>query len=158
VVAGPDAMEQVLHPGGGVGDAELLFDPGPHLVSVVEAPLGDLPLEPLDLGGSEPTGIAPIVQGAEFVQALVAEDPQPLADLACRDPRQFGDLFTGPSGIAPEDGRQPLVDPTVLGLPSSFIDLVSLLSGQTDGLHRPPSLPPLRLQSSRLNLKHPLEL
>jgi hypothetical protein len=51
-----------------------------------------------------------------------------------------------------------LIDPTVLGLPSSFIDLVSLLSSQPDGLHRPPSLPPLRLQSSRLNLEPTLEL
>src|SRR5262249_32960736 len=124
----------------------------------VEAPLGDLPLEPLDLGGSEPTGIAAIVQGAEFVQALVAEDPQPLADLACRGPRQFGDLFTGPPGIAPEHRRQPLVDPTVLGLPSSFMDLVPLPSSQPDALHRPPSLPPWRLQLSRLNPKPPLEL
>ena len=75
MVAGPDPVQQVLHPGGGVGDAELRLDPGPHLVGVVEAPLGDLLLEPLDVGGSQPTGIAPIVQGAEFVQALVAEDP-----------------------------------------------------------------------------------
>ena len=38
VVAGADAVQQVLHPGGGVGDAELLLDPGPHLVGVVEGP------------------------------------------------------------------------------------------------------------------------
>src|SRR5262249_61929732 len=74
VVAGPDAMEQVLHPGGGIGDAELLLDPGSHLVGVVEGPPGDLLLESFYLGGAEPTGIAPVVQGAECVQSLVAED------------------------------------------------------------------------------------
>src|SRR5262249_27536878 len=116
--AGADPAQQVLDPRGGGGDPERLLDPGPHRVGVMEAPLGDLRLEPLHLGGAEPTGTAPIVPGAECVQSLVAEDPQPLADLACRDPRQFGDLFTGPSGVAPEDGRQPLVHPTVLGLPS----------------------------------------
>ena len=149
VVAGADAAEQVLHAGGRVGDAEGLLDPGAHLVGVVEAPPGDLLLESLDLGGAEPTGIAPVVEGAECVQSLVAEDPQPLADLACRDARQFGDLFPGPSGIDPEDGRQPLVDATVLGSPSSFLDVVSLLISQADDLHRPPSLPPLRPRSSR---------
>ena len=71
MVAGPDAVQQVLHPGGGVSDAEVLLDPGPHLLGVVEAPLGDLLLELLDLGGSQPTGIAPVVQGTQLVQVPV---------------------------------------------------------------------------------------
>src|SRR3954470_17347853 len=85
VVAGPDAVQQVLHPGGGVSDPELLLDPGPHLIGVVEAPLGDLLLESLDLSGSQPTGIASIVQGTQLVQAFVAGDAEPVPDLAAGD-------------------------------------------------------------------------
>jgi hypothetical protein len=57
-------MEQVLHSGSGVGDAELLLDPGPHRLGIVEGPLGDLLLESLDSSGPQPTGITPVVQGA----------------------------------------------------------------------------------------------
>jgi hypothetical protein len=57
-------MEQVLHSGSGVGDAELLLDPGPHRLGIVEGPLGDLLLESLDSRGPQPTGITPVVQGA----------------------------------------------------------------------------------------------
>jgi hypothetical protein len=42
-----------------------------------------------------------------------------------------------------------LVDPTVLGLSSSLSDQSPLLISQADDLHRPRSLPPLRLRSSR---------
>src|SRR5262249_18881686 len=94
VVAGADAMEQVLHPGGGGGDAELLLDPGPPLLGVVGGPLGDLLSEPLDLGGPQPTRITPVVQGTQLVQALIAVDAEPVADLAGRDAQQFSDPFT----------------------------------------------------------------
>ena len=52
VIAGPDAVHQVPHPAGGVGDAEVFLDPGPHLLGVVEDPFGDLLLELLHLSGS----------------------------------------------------------------------------------------------------------
>ena len=80
MVAGPDPMQQVLRPGGRVGHAELLLDPGPYLVGIVEGPLGDLLPEPLDLCGPQPTGITPVVQGTQLVQALVAEDAEPVSD------------------------------------------------------------------------------
>src|SRR5512133_3536120 len=35
--------------------------PGPHLLGIVEDPRGDLLPELLDLGRSEPTGVAPVV-------------------------------------------------------------------------------------------------
>lgn len=149
MVAGADAMEQVLDPRGGVGDAELLPDPGPHLVGVVEGPLGDLLPEPIDLSGPQPTGIAPVVQRAQLLQALVAEDAEPVADLATGDAQQLGDLLPGAPLIDPQEGGEALEDAAVVGLPSSFTDLLPLLSGQPDDLHRPPSLPPLRLRPPR---------
>src|SRR5512135_3449036 len=138
VVVRPDAVQQVLHPRGGVADPEMLLDPGPHLLGVVEAPLGDLLLELLDLGGSQPTGVAVIVQGTQLVQALVAEDAEPVPDLAAGDAQQLGHLFPGASFVDPEEGGQPLEDAAVAGLPSPLLDLLTLLGTQHDGLHRSP--------------------
>src|SRR3954453_12982238 len=70
VVAGPDPAEHVLDARGRVGHAQGVLHPGADLLGVVERPRGDLPLEPLDLGGPETTGIAPVVQGAEFLEPL----------------------------------------------------------------------------------------
>ena len=141
MVAGPDAMQQVLHTGGGVGDAELLLDPGPHLLGIVEDPRGDLLPELLDLGRSEPTGIAPVVQGTELIQALVAVDAEPVPDLATGDTQQLGDLFPSASFIDPEEGRETLEDATLAGLTPPLQDLLALLDIQCDGLHH---LPPSR--------------
>ena len=82
MVAGPDPPEQLLDTRGRVGHAEGVLDPGADLLGVVEDARGDLVLELLDLSRSELAGVAPIVQGAEFVEPLVAEDAKPLADLA----------------------------------------------------------------------------
>src|SRR3954454_8855218 len=138
VLAGPDPVEQLLDARGRVRHTESLLDPGADLFGGVKRPLGDLLLESLDLGRSEATGITSVVQGAEWVQALVAEDAEPLPDLACGDPHQFGDLLSGSSGIAPEHRREALVDPSVLGVSPSLLDLVPLRISQLDGLHRPP--------------------
>ena len=96
------------------------MDPGADLLGVVEGPGCDLLLESLDLRRPEAARIAPLVQGAEFVQPLVAEDAEPLPDLAGGDLQQFGDLLSGPPAIAPEDRREPLVNPPVLGLSPSL--------------------------------------
>src|SRR4051794_917631 len=145
VVAGSDAVEQFLDARGRVGHTEGVLDPGADLLGGVKRPPGDLLLELLDLGRSEATGITPVVQGAEFGQALVAEDAEPLPDLASGDPHQFGDLLSGPSVIAPEHRREPLEDPPVLGVSPSLADVFPLLESQPDRLHR--SVPP----TSRLN-------
>src|SRR5436305_8240624 len=91
----------------------------------------------LDLGGPQATGVALVVQGAELIEPLVAQDPEPLTDLACRDAHQSGDLLSGSPVIAPEDRREPLVDPPVLGLSPSLADLFALLGSQLDRLHHP---------------------
>ena len=130
MVAGPDPMEQVLHPGGGVGDTEVLLDPGPHLIGVVETPLGDLLLEPLDLGGSQPTGIAPVVQCAQLVQALVAGDAEPIADLAAGDAQEVRHLFPCAPLVDPQEGGEALEDATVAGLSPPVLDLLALLGVQ----------------------------
>src|SRR4051794_17342687 len=122
VVAGPDPAEQVLDARDRVGHAQGLLHPGADLLSVVERPRGYLPLEPLDLGRSEATRVALVVQGAELLQPLVAEDAEPLADLAGGDPRQLSGLLPSPPVIDPEQDREALIDPAVLRGPSSFFD------------------------------------
>src|SRR4029079_7066147 len=95
VEAGPDPAEQVLDARGRVGHSEGRLDPGADLVGVVEHPLGDLLLEPPDLGRPAAARIAVVVQGAEWIEPLVAEDAEPLADLASGDTKQCGDLLSG---------------------------------------------------------------
>src|SRR5512135_261340 len=119
-------MQQVLHTGGGVGDAELLLDPGPHLLGIVEGPRGDLLPELLDLGRSKPTAIAPVVQGTQWIQALVAGDTKPVPELAAEDTQQLGDLFPSASFIDPEEGGETLEDATLAGLSSPLQDLLAL--------------------------------
>ena len=138
MVAGADAMEQVLHPGGGVGDAELLLDPGPHLLGIVEGPLGDLLSEPLDLGGPQPTGITPVVSGAQLVQALVAVDAEPVADLTAGDAQEVGHSLPSAPLIDPQESGQALEDAAVVGLSPAVLDLLASLGTQCDGLHRAP--------------------
>lgn len=67
-----------------------------------------------------------VVEGVEFVRAHVAEDADPLADLAGGDADQSGDLLSGPADIAPEDRREALVDPPVLGVSPSLADVIPL--------------------------------
>src|SRR3954453_16073480 len=81
--------------GDGVSHAEGRLDPGADLLGVVERPRLDLLPESLDLGRPEATGIALVVQGAELIEPLVAEDAKPLPDLAGRDSHQLGDLLPG---------------------------------------------------------------
>src|SRR5512135_2037805 len=145
-------MQPVLHPRRRVSNTEMLLDPGPHLLSVVEGPLGDLLLELLDLSGSQPTGISPIVQGAPRVPTLVAEDAEPVPDLAAGDAQQLGDLLACSSFGDPQQGREPLEDAAVADLPSSLLNLLALLGTQHDGLHRSPPGRSTRPQLSALDL------
>src|SRR5947209_5754291 len=130
VEAGPDPAEQVLDARGRVGHAEVRFDPVADLVGVVEDARLDLLPDSLDLGRSQAARVALVVQGAEFIEPLVAEDPEPLADLAGRDAHRSGDLLSGSPVIAPEDRREPPEDPPVLGLSPSLADVVPLLRSQ----------------------------
>src|SRR4051795_3710397 len=155
VVAGPDPVEQLLDARGRIGHTEGVVDPGADLLGGVKRPLGDLLLELFDLGRSEATGITLVVQRAEFHQPLVAEDAEPLPDLACGDPHQFGDLLSGSSGIAPEHRREALVDPPVLGVSPSLLDVVPLRISQLDGLHRSPPYRPCGSGPRRVTPKSP---
>ena len=138
MVAGTDPVQQILHPGRRVGDTELLLDPGPHLHGVVKGPFGDLLAQLLDLCGSQPTGITVIVHGTQLVQALVAEDAEPVPDLAAGDPQQLGHLVPGASLVDPQQGGETLEDAAVGGLSPPFLDLLALLGTQRDGINRSP--------------------
>src|SRR5205823_14477692 len=104
--------------------------------------LGDLMLASLDLRRPEPAGVAFVVLRAALVQPFVAGGPQPLPELACRDPEQGGDLHAGSSLVDTEYGGEALVDPPVRGLSPSLAALFPLSRSQLDGLHRTPSRHP----------------
>src|SRR4051794_15770111 len=96
VVAGPDPMEPVLDTRSRRGDVEGVPDPITHLLGVVKHPAGDRFLERFDLGRPEAAGVTAGVERAELVQAAIADDAEPLADLASRDAQQRGDLLASP--------------------------------------------------------------
>jgi hypothetical protein len=97
------------------------------LLGRVKSALGDLVLELVDLGGSESSGIALVMRGAELLQSLVAEDAEPLADLAWGDPHQVSDLLPSPPVVDPEQHGEALIDPAILGSSPSVFDVFALL-------------------------------
>ena len=108
--------------------------------------------ELFDLVRGEFAGVALVVEGAEGVEPLVAEDAEPFAQLAEADPQQLGDFFTGFARGDGQDGGEALVDTPVQGFLASPFDLLALLGGQDnrfhgrmrglgDGSFRLPSLP-----------------
>ena len=83
-----------------------------------------------------------ITRGASFVTIIIlqalAEDAEPVPDLAAGDPQQLGHLVPGASLVDPPQGGEPLEDAAVAGLSPPFLDLLALLGTQRDGLHRSP--------------------
>src|SRR4051812_36650227 len=92
VVADADAPEQILHPAGRVGDAESLPDPVADVIRITKAAGADFGLELIDLVRGKFARVALVVQGAEGVEALVAIDTKPFAQLAEADQQQLSDF------------------------------------------------------------------
>jgi hypothetical protein len=104
-------------------------------------------LEELSRSGEGAPGLTPgaafVVQGAKLVDALGAEDAEPVTDLAAGDTQQVGHLLTSLPLVDPHQGRETLVNAPVVGLLPPPLDLLTLLATQLDRLHR--SLPPTLL-------------
>src|SRR5512135_77940 len=125
VVAGPDATQQRLDPALGGVDMERLLDPGGDLADVVEASGLDLGLEALDLGATELTGVALVVERDEPIEPLGAVGADPLADLTWSDPEELGDPLLRHPVVEPEQGAEAGEDPSVRDLLPAFLDLGS---------------------------------
>src|SRR5262249_51143841 len=136
VVADADAFEQVFDPGGRIADGEGGLEPVAELGGVAEATGADLALELLDLAGGEFTGVALVVDLAEDVEAFVAVDAEPVAQLGKADAEQLGDLFPGLASADRQDRGEALVDAPVKGPLASPFDFLPLLRGQLNRLHR----------------------
>jgi hypothetical protein len=95
VIARAGEARQVLDAAGGIRDPEHLLDPEADLIGGAEAPRADLLLEMFHLSGGEVARVAPVMQGAEGVEAAVAEQAQPLGELPHTAAEQVGDLETG---------------------------------------------------------------
>jgi hypothetical protein len=117
VVAGAHAAQQALDAAGGVRDPERLLDPEADLIGVAEAPRADLLLKALDLSGGQVSWVAPVVKGAEGMEAAVAEQAQPLGELTYAAAEQVGDLEMGLAVGNPKNGREALL---VRGQRTSF--------------------------------------
>ena len=106
-----------------------------NLVRVPEAARADLVSESIDLVGGEIARIAPVVEGAEGIQPLVAEDAEPFAQLAEADPQHVGGFITALAFGDDQEGSQALVDTPVECPLASSLDLPSLLWSQDNRLH-----------------------
>ena len=126
-------------PLGCVPDPERLLDPEADLIGVAEAPRADLLLEALDLSGGEVPRVALVMQGAEGIEAAVAEQAQPLGELPHAAAEQVGDLETGLAVGDPEHGGEALVEALVVRLVAAALEFLSLLRVEVNRLHRPPS-------------------
>ena len=74
---------------------ERLRQPVANLIRVAKATCADFVFELGNLVGGEVAWITLVVEGAEGVQALVAEDTEPVAQLGETDPQQVGDFCSG---------------------------------------------------------------
>ena len=63
----------------------------------------------------ELAGVAPEPEGAEGIQPPVAEEAEPVADLACGDAEEVGDLLSGAAVGDPQDGTEAVGHPLVQG-------------------------------------------
>ena len=79
------------------------------------------------------------MQGAEGIEAAVAEQAQPLGELPHAAAEQVGDLATGLAVGDPEHGGEALVDAFVVGLVAAALEFLPLLRVELNRLHRAPS-------------------
>src|SRR5205814_8779329 len=80
-----------------------------------------------------------LMQGAEGIEAAVAEEAQPLGELAHAAAEQVGDLETGLAIGNPKHGREALVEPPVVGMVAASLEFSPLLRVEMNRLHRAPS-------------------
>jgi hypothetical protein len=80
--------------------------------------------------------VAPAVQGAEGVVAAVAEQAQPLGELAHTAAEKVRDLATGLAVGDPEHGGEALEDTLVVGLVAAALEFLALLQVEGNWLHR----------------------
>src|SRR5512135_435201 len=140
VVTGPDATQQRLEPALGVADLERLLDPGGDLADVVEASGLDCGLEALDLGATELTGVALVVERGEPIEPLGAVGADPLADLTRSDPEELGDPLLSHPVVEPEQGAEAGEAPSVRDLLPAFLDLGSGTGVQGEGRTHDPAI------------------
>ena len=106
-----------------------------NLVGVAEAAGADFGFELFDLVRGEFARIALVVEGAEGVEPLVAEDPEPFAQLAEADPQQVSGFFPAVALGDGQDGGEALVNAPVKGRLASSFDLPPLPGGQDNRFH-----------------------
>ena len=79
------------------------------------------------------------MQGAEGIDAPVAEQSQPLGELAHAAAEQVGDLATGLAVGDPEHGGKAFVQALVAGFVAAPLEFLALLRVELNWLHRAPS-------------------
>src|SRR5262245_36589847 len=139
VVAGADAAHQLLDATGGVQDTERFLDPEADLIGVAEATGADLLLETLNLSGGEVARVAPVVKGAEGIEAAVAEPAQPLGERTHAAAEQIGNLESGLAVGDPEHGGEAFVEALVVRLVAAALEFLALLRVEENRLHLAPS-------------------
>jgi len=79
------------------------------------------------------------MEGTEGVGPLVAEEAQPLGDLAHAATEEVGDIKAVLAAGDPEDGREALVDALVMRLVATAFKFLALLWVKVNRLHWAPS-------------------
>src|SRR5262249_24288059 len=135
VVADTEPFQHVVDATGRVADAESRVNPVADLGGCAEAALCDFVLWQLDLVRGGMTGVALVMEGAEGIEPLVAEDAEPFTQLGKADAQQLGDLLTGFARGDRQDGGEALIDAPIQSLLPLPFDLLALLISQDNPLH-----------------------
>src|SRR5262249_2518961 len=79
--------------------------------------------------------VALVVESTQSVEALVAIDPEPFAQLGEANPQQMSDCFPAVILGNGQDGSEALVDTPIKGFFAASVEFPPLLGGQDNRFH-----------------------
>jgi hypothetical protein len=126
VEAAADAMQEAFGAAERVIALQGLQEVFLHLASAVELAGGHFLLELVDLARCQVADIALVVQDEQSVEALVAEDAQPIAQATLAHMQEVSDLRDGFTIIEPKQCEESLLDLARKVGTKEFLDLTSL--------------------------------
>ena len=124
--AAADAMQEAFGAAERVIALKVIQEVFLHLASAVELAGGNFLLDLFDLAWGQIADVALVVQDEQGVEALVAEDAQPIAQATLAHMQQASDLMADFTLIEPKQCEESLLHLTRNVGTKEFLDLTSL--------------------------------
>ena len=126
VEAAADAMQEAFGAAERVITLKTIQEVSLHLASAVELAGSNFLLDLFDLARGQVADVALVVQDEQSVEALVAEDAQPIAQATLAHMQKVSDLMAGFTIIEPKQREESLLHLARNVGTKKFLDLTSL--------------------------------